>query len=85
MNVWAGVNFKEDIWDHCKQEIHHASGLETFVAENWVLSVLEIPGRHPVIHTSNEALTVLLKFQMVNPRSTVLGVIPRITAGIIIS
>lgn len=40
MNIWAGVNFKENIWDHRKQEIHHTSGLEMFVAENRVLSTL---------------------------------------------
>lgn len=28
LNIWAGVNFKANIWDLCKQEIHHTSGLE---------------------------------------------------------
>lgn len=39
-NIWVGVNFKANICDLCKQEIHRTSGLETFLAENWVLSVL---------------------------------------------
>ena len=37
-NIWAGVHFRENIWDLCRQESHYTVGLETFVAENWVLS-----------------------------------------------
>lgn len=32
-----------------------------------------------MIHTSSPALTVLLRYQMVNPRSIMLGVMPRIS------